>query len=357
MKIVMISSLWERTPPEKYGGTERIVHHLTEELAKRGHDVTLFATGDSQTKAKLISVYPRALYRDGIPWGEAYWPLINMAKAVEFALKTKADIIHHHSQYYGYPFGPVSSTPIVHTHHGNIDVKIIEKGKIAILKAFKDNYYVSISNNQRKPMPRLNWVATVYNGVDVGSFSVGLKPQKYLVWLGRFTYKKGPKEAIITAKKLNLPLLMGAKIEKNNVADFQYYQTEVKPLIDGRQIRYVGELNHQKKNQLMKNAYGLLNPINWDEPFGLVPIEANACGCPVVAFSRGSMPELIKNGVNGYLARAGDLHSMAESVKKISQIDRGQCREWAEDNFSVEKMSSGYENVYQEVIQDFKRKK
>lgn len=357
MKIVMISSLWERTPPEKYGGTERVVHHLTEELVHRGHEVTLFATGDSRSKAKLISVYPHPLYRDGIPWGEAYWPLINVAKAIEEAMRIKADIIHHHSQYYGYPFAPISPIPMVHTHHGNLDPKIIEKGKVAILKAFKDNYYVSISNNQRKPMPDLNWIATVYNGVDVESYSFHSRPKNYLVWLGRFSWKKGPKEAILVAKKLGRQLIMAAKIEKGNLQDYQYYLKEIKPLIDGKQIKYAGEVAHNQKNQILKNAYCLLNPINWEEPFGLIPIEANACGCPVVAFARGSMPELIKEGVNGYLVKPGDVGRMIRAVKKIDQVDRHQCRKWAEENFSVQKMVDGYEKVYQEVIKDWQKRK
>lgn len=357
LKIVMISTLWENTPPPKYGGTERVVHYLTEELVKRGHDVTLFATGESKTKAKLVSVFPKPLYRIGIPWSNPYWPLINIGKALEYAKKTQADIVHNHSQHLGYPFGPISPVPMVHTHHGNIHFKLTGKEKHALMRAFKDNNYISISNSQRAPMPDLNWVATVYNGIPVEEFEFNIKPKKYLAWMGRFTAAKGPHLAIQIAKRLKMPLVMAAKIEKENQRDLQYYQQKIKPQIDGKQIRYLGEVSNRLKNQIYKNAFCLINPILWDEPFGLVPMEANACGTPVVTFARGAMPELIKNGENGFAVQPNNINAMIKAVKKILNMKedeykkmRENCRKHVSQNFSIKNMVDGYEKVYYEVL-------
>ncbi len=348
LKIVMISTLWESTPPAKYGGTERVVSLLTEGLVSAGHNVTLFATGDSKTRAKLVSVYPRALYRDGVPWTDAYWPLINIGKALEYAKKSGADIVHHHSGFVGYPFGQFSTVPMVNTHHGNLHPDVIGPEKTALIRAFKDNRYISISNNQRSAVKFVNWVGTVYNGVDTDSFEYNLKPKKYLAWIGRFTPSKGPKEAIVIAKKMGLPLVMAAKIEKNNKADFEFYQKEIAPLIDGKQIKYVGEVGHRQKNNILKNAFCLINPISWDEPFGLVPVEANASGTPVVTFKRGAMPELIKNGVNGFLVEPGNLEEMAEKIREVEKINRLVCRNYSVENFSVQKMVESYVKIYRE---------
>ena len=346
----MVSTLWETTPPQRYGGTERVVSKLTEGLIKKGHDVTLFATGDSKTEAKLKSVYPRALYRDGVPWSDMMWPLINIGKAIEYAQKIRADIIHCHCQYVGYPFGSVSTVPIVYTHHSSLRPEVIGKSNQAMFENFSKNNFISISFDQRKPRPELNWVGNVYNGIDVDSFEIGLMPENYIAWVGRFTPCKGPKEAIEVAKKSGLELRMAAKIEKNNADDFKYYTEEILPLIDGKQIKYIGEVNHEEKNQLLKNALCLINPIKWDEPFGLVPVEANASGCPAIVFNRGAMKEIIKDGTNGVLIEPDNLEDMVKAISKINEIDRQQCRDYVESNFSVSKMVDDYLAIYSKVV-------
>ncbi|HLC38782.1 MAG TPA: glycosyltransferase family 4 protein [Patescibacteria group bacterium] len=349
MKIVVISSLRERTPPPLYGGAERVVSNLTEELVKRGHDVTLFATGDSITKAKLVSVYPRALYRDGVAWTSYADSLTNVAKAVEYAIKNKADIIHSHAVNYSSVFSKISNVPIIHTLHGNIDRAENPPERTRLLKTFRDSLYVSISNAQRA-LKDLNYIATVYNGVEVDQFAFKNQPKDYLFWMGRITYEKGTKEAILVAKKLKMKLIMAAKLDQESKADVEYYKKEIEPLIDGTQIRYVGEADFEEKNKLLKYAICLLNPIFWDEPFGLVPVEAMACGAPVVTFNRGALSETVVDGKTGFLVEPGNIDAMAEAVKKIGQIDRRACRKHVEDNFTIQKMTNDYEKVYKQVL-------
>jgi len=323
---------------------------LTEGLVKEGHDVTLFATGDSVTSAKLMSVYPRSLYTDGVSWSNAYWPSINISKAIEYSRKIKADIIHSHSQYYGYVFSPLSPIPMLHTHHGTLKSQSIGKEKQATLDYFKKANYISISRSQREPMPYLNWVGNVYNGIDVDSFYFNARKGQYLLWMGRFTPKKGSKEAIIIANKTKRKLILAGKIEKNNRNDYNFYKKEIKPLIDNKNICYVGEVSQGKKVQLYKNALCLLNTIKWDEPFGLIPMEANACGTPVISFAEGALNETIKNGHNGFLIKPNNLNGMIKSLKDIDKIDRLTCRKWVEDKFSVSRMVTDYIKVYQKFV-------
>jgi len=355
LKIVMISTLWERTPPVYYGGTERVVSYLTEELVKRGHQVTLFATKDSVTKARLFATYPRALYRDKIPWSSYYDNLILYSRAMEYAIKQKVDIIHSHGPYYSLPFIPLVPIPMLHTLHGNISRKVISADKVRMLLAFKEANFVSISNSQRKL--ELNYVKTVYNGIPVSRFTFNPKGGDYLVWLGRFTPVKGAKEAVEIAKAVKMPLMMAGKVDWAVERDREYFQKFIKPHLKKKEVEYIGEINHAQKNKLMGSAFCLLNPISWDEPFGLVPAEANACGTPVIAFAKGSMSELIKRGLNGFLVKPGDTKGMINALKKLLQMPKDKyysmrraCREHAEKNFSIEKMADGYEKAYQEVL-------
>jgi len=280
MKIVQISPFEERVPPKKYGGTELIIYNITQELIKRGHKVYLIAPGDSQTKAKLLPSFPKALRtytetqdmktRDSLKF-------IGVGKVLEHLKNIDADIIHNHLGWRLLPFSPIIKMPIVTTLHGPlyIDYQKLIYGK------FKKANYISISKNQREPFPSLNYVGNVYNGIDVSIFPFNKKPKNYLAFLGRMSPEKGPVEAIKIAKKAKMKLIMAAKVD---IVDKEFFLNQVKPLIDGRQIKFIGEIGHKKKTELLKNAKALIAPIQWEEPFGLFLIEPMACGPPVIVF-------------------------------------------------------------------------
>jgi len=362
LKIAQLAPPWLAVPPKKYGGTELIVSHLTEELTKRGHNVTLFASADSKTRAKLVSSFPKALYWKGTSWHDLYGLLFHTLTCFEKA--ENFDIIHNHSAYLGLCFSQFTKTKVVTTYHGSLHPTIKEKGaKYKILKKFKNSYFVSISNSQRKTKDlKLNFVATVYNGIDVKKFDFNESPKKHLIWMGRITPKKGVLESIEIAKKLKLPLKIAAKIDKNWPPDVEFYEKRVKPLIDGKKIRYIGEIGgYKNKSNFLKNALALLNPIKWEEPFGLVMTEAMACGTPVIAFGRGSVPEVIKNGKTGFICKPNDINSMIRAVKKIYQMPtekyikmRHNCRKHVEENFTAEKMVNEYEKVYYKILKSKK---
>lgn len=363
MKIVVISTLWERTPPRLYGGTERIASYLTEELVRRGHDVTLFATGDSKTRAKLKTVYPRALYRDGVPWSSYHDHLLLYGQALAHAEKIRADIVHAHSVYYSLPFSEIADVPVVSTIHGNIVRSLIPAHKYRFLTAYPRAPLVSISNSQRK-IRSLNYVGTVYNGIPVDRYRFSPKGGDYLFWMGRFTEKKGAAEAVQIARKTGQRLLMAGKVDWAVPADVAYFQTKVHPYLKKGKIEFLGEADHKMKNRLMSRARLLLNPISWDEPFGLVPVEANATGTPVVSFRRGALAELIEPGVNGQLIKPDDLTAMTDAVEQIYAMPqaqyrrlREQSRQHVERYFTIERMVDGYEKVYHKVIRGFDRKK
>ena len=344
MKIAQIAPFEEPVPPKKYGGIERIVYHLTEELVKNGHNVVLFATGDSKTSAKLLSIFPKALRSikigQNLKAREAY-KLVGLAKVIEILLKENFDIIHNHIGWRFLPFIKILKTKVVTTLHGPLDIGY----QRFIYQKFPNSYYISISKNQREPLPKLNFVGNVYNGIDIRSFPFKEKSGNYLAFLGRMSPEKGPLEAIKIAKKMKMKLVMAAKID---VVDKEYFSKKIKPLIDNRMIKFIGEVGHKKKVQLLQNAKATLVPINWREPFGLVLTESMACGTPVIAFKRGSVPEVIKDKKTGFIVKNVD--EAVESLKKIDQIDRRDCRKWVEEKFTSEKMANGYEKIYNKVI-------
>lgn len=345
LRIAQLSTPWERVPPPKYGGTELIVSHLTEELVRRGHQVTLFATGDAITSAKLVSVFPKALYRAGIPWSDYSWSLLHAQRCFEMA--DQFDIIHNHFNYFGLSFGSSVETPVVTTYHGDFETAEKNAAKRAILEQNRHMPFVSISNDQRKhAKTKLHFVGTVYNAIKVETFGFSSTPGNYLVWLGRITKKKGILEAIAVAKRAKMKLKIAAKIDP--FVDKPFYDAHVKPLIDGKQIEYVGEIGHAEKSRLLKNAYALINPITWNEPFGLVMVESMACGTPVIAFPRGAAPELVKHNVTGFLTP--NIEGMVKAIKKIPSLSRTACRVRVEKYFSVSRMVDGYEAVYKKII-------
>lgn len=339
------------TPPALYGGTERIVYNLTEELVHRGHDVTLFATGDSKTSGKLESIYPRALYRDGIPWSNPLYPLLHLTNAFDKA--DQFDIIHMHfntrQDYVALALADCIKTPTIFTMHFVLP-KENEKGKedrFLLLKKYQKRNFTAISRAQ-KTLDFLNYVGMVYNGLDFSDFKFNAKPENYLAWLGQFRHAKGAAEAIAVAKKIGMKLIMGGQIDWANEDNMKYYNEKVKPEIDGKQIIYLGELGDKEKIELLRNTKALLNPINWNEPFGLVTIEAMACGTPVIAFDNGPVREQIIEGKTGFIVKNVD--EMAAAVGKIDKIDRAFCAKHANEKFSAKAMAEGYEEVYRKVI-------
>ncbi|MBI3255453.1 MAG: glycosyltransferase family 4 protein [Candidatus Andersenbacteria bacterium] len=344
MKIAILSTIEESVPPVKYGGIEVVVANLAEGLVKKGHDVTLFGTGDSKTSAKLVPLVPKAIRR--LPEAKSteireMWKHISISQALSAIKEEHFDIIHSHTSFYYVPFAMHAAAPSVTTLHGSLEAPVDN----FVFPQFPDHNYISISNNQREPLPQLNYVATVYNGIDVNKFTPLYEPGKYLAFLGRIMPDKGIDEAIKVARHTGLPLKIAAKIDPY---DQEYYDQVIKPQIDGQSIEYLGEVDHAGKNELLKNAIALLFPILWREPFGLVMAEAMACGTPVIGLRRGSVEEVVSNGETGFVVDT--MEEMVEAVKKISTIKRELCRQRAEANFSMDTMISGYEAAYKKII-------
>lgn len=341
MRIAQVAPLWERVPPPGYGGTELVVGLLTDELVRRGHEVTLFASGDSLTLAKLVSVHPRALRLDPSIKEYGVYEMLELSRVYEAA--NEFDIIHSHMGCNALPYVNLVNTPTVHTLHG-----IFTPDNEKLFVNAKNQPYVSISNSQREPRLGLNYVATVYNGIDVSSHQFHPQPEEppYLAFLGRISPEKGTHIAIQIAKQAGWRLKMAGKVD---VVDKEYFEKEVKPLIDGKQIEYLGEANHVQKNALMGGAVATLFTITWREPFGLVMVESMAAGTPVIAMNMGSVPEVIAHGKTGFICN--NVAECIDAVGKVEKLDRYTCREHVENNFSVRKMVDGYEAVYQEIVE------
>jgi glycosyltransferase involved in cell wall biosynthesis len=350
MKIAQVAPLWENIPPDKYGGTERIVYYLTEELVTRGHDVTLFASGTCKTAAKLSSVCPRPLFQDNIAWTNIMYPMLNITEA--FDRIDEFDIVHIHlnksSDYIALPLAKEHSKKVVFTLHFTYPTNQNHQDRHQVLQKYRDLQYISISNSQRRGGENLNWIGTVYNGVDVSMFKYNENPKDYFFWLGKFNPDKGVKEAILAAKMANVKLVISGKVDHLEKEDFDYYQNEVLPLVDNEQIVMAEELNDQQKNEAYGNAIGFLNPIKWNEPFGLVMAESMATGTPVISFKNGAAPEIIEDGVSGYLV--DNIEHMAEKISQISKISRLATRKRIEDKFTIQKMAQGYVDIYENIF-------
>lgn len=347
MKIAMLAPPYLSVPPEGYGGTEMIVSMLTEGLVTRGHDVTLFASGDSKTSARLVSVFPKALGNDGTKKADALWPLIHYLNC--FRAQDQFDLIHSHAQYLGLFFAEFARIPVIHTWHGSFYPGEAPDEKRAVLAAFPKEKIVSISNNQRGGMENLNYVKTVYNGIDLSLYPYKEKPEgNYLLWLGRIVEKKGPLDAIRVARKLNIPLKLVAAIDP---VDRPYYETVIKPEIDGSLITFLGEIERGQEAQLYGNAIATLYPITWHEPFGLVMAESMASGTPVVAYDIGSVSEIVKDKETGFVvdSRAG-IDGLATAVQSIGTVRRAACRKRVEELFTKDTMISDYEAVYASLL-------
>lgn len=339
MKIAQIAPVIERVPPKKYGGTERVIHALTEELVRRGHEVTLFASGDSKTSAILKSVYPRALREAKLKdiYGNNIWSIANIATAYD--LQDDFDIIHDHTGYLSLPAANLSKTPVVMTMHGPFTPEVRQ-----IFDRFRKPHLVTISNSQSFPAPALNYAGTVYNGLEMEDYPFSDTHDGYLLFVGRISMEKGVHHAIEVAQQLNMKLIIAAKLEQ---VDRPYFLEHIEPFLN-EDIQWIGEVTESERNHLMSKAACFLHPVTWREPFGLTLIEAMACGCPVVAFDKGSIPEIINNGKTGFVVQ--DVEAMIDALKNIDTIDRHACRDYALATFSAKKMADGYEEIYRKIL-------
>jgi glycosyltransferase involved in cell wall biosynthesis len=344
MRIAQIANIVESVPPKKYGGTERVIHTLTEELVRRGHDVTLFASGDSQTSAKLISVYPTSLRLAKLKdvYGSNDYSVLNVVKA--YSMQSEFDIIHDHTGNLGLPSAAISRTPVVATLHGPFTTT-----NRKLYEAVAENInLVAISQGQMKPVPNLPIAGVVYNGLPMENYPFSDTHDGYLLFVGRISPEKGVHHAIDVAQYLQMPLIIAAKLESSHKPDVEYFKQYVEPRLDGDKVKWVGEVNEEERNKLMSKAKCFLHPVIFREPFGLTLVEAMACGCPVVAFGRGSIRELVAQGRTGFVVE--DTEEMVEAVANIDVISRAECRTHALENFNEKRMASGYENVYQQIL-------
>ena len=337
----------ESVPPARYGGTERVVATLTDELVRRGHKVTLFAAGGSRTRARLVPVVERPLWQEGTRY-EQLGPFMMIALGEVLRRIDCFDIVHSHLDYYGLPLTRGAPSRVVTTMHGRMDLP--EFGPL--YRTFDDAPLVSISDAQRMPLPGLNWVATVYHGIELDELRFDPRCGKYLAFLGRFSPDKGLDAAIRVAQRAGLPLRVAGRMPlpyRNDPEvrrDWEHYSDDIEPLLRwrGSHVRMVGEVGGRRKSTLLGGAAALLFPIRWPEPFGLVMIEALACGTPVIALRAGSVPEVIADGETGFVC--DDEDEMVEAVGRLDQIDRARCRAEAERRFSSAAMADRYEAVY-----------
>ena len=344
MKIAQVAPVIESVPPKTYGGTERVVHYLTEALVAAGHDVTLFASGDSRTSADLFATIPESIRLSTTRKDPIIAHMLQMEEVVRHA--HRFDIIHYHTDFYHFPVSRHLTTPHVTTLHGRLDLPELQD----VYHEFADMPVVSISNHQRTPLPQAHWVNTVYNGIP-DTYTFHEQPGEYLVFLGRFCAEKGPEEAIQIALQTGYPLKMAAKVDP---VDAEYFESRIRPLLDHPLIEYIGEVNEQEKNVLLSQAYALLFPIQWPEPFGMVMTESMACGTPVIAFERGAVPEVMQPGVTGFI-----VHSVEEAIQavfRIRELDRRECRRYFESRHTSQHMAQGYLQTYCKVMQEAHRR-
>ena len=340
MRIAQVAPLWERVPPPAYGGIEIVVSLLTDELVRRGHEVTLFASGDSLSLANLESVHSCALRQDPTVKEYEIYEMLQLTQVYDQA--EDFDIIHSHMGCAALPYAKFVKTPTIHTLHG-----VFTSDNEKMFRRSRQQSFVSISNAQRDARLGLNCISTVYNGIDVDSYKFYAQPDEspYLAFLGRLSPEKGPHLAIEIAKRTGWNLKMAGKID---IVDREFYEQELAPHIDGEQIQYLGEANHVQKNTLMGGAIATLFPITWREPFGLVMVESMAAGTPVIGMRLGSTPEVIAHGKTGFLCDTVD--ECIAALHRIDEIDRAACRQRVIDQFSVQKMTDGYEAAYLQIL-------
>lgn len=341
MRIAQIAPLHEAVPPLLYGGTERVVSNLTDALVDLGHEVTLFASGDSRTKATLEAVWPRALRLDSTIL-DAIAPHMVLLERVR-QVAHEFDVLHSHLDYLPFSLFSEINVPFLTTLHGRLDLPELQP----VFTAFPEVPIISISNSQRLPLPQANWIDTIYHGLPENSLMpTNLKEPAYLAFLGRVCPEKGLDAAITIAVKSGMPLKIAAKVDK---ADYAYFKATIEPLLSLPNIEFVGEIREGQKAAFLSGAKALLFPINWSEPFGLVMIEAMACGTPVIAFNRGSVPEVIDHGVTGYICE--DIDGAICALKRLDELSRTEIRTQFECRFSAKVMAQHYVEAYTAVSQ------
>ena len=340
MRIAQVAPLYESVPPRCYGGTERVVSYLTEELVKQGHEVSLFASGDSVTTARLVAPCRRSLRLDT----QCIDQLAHHILMLELVLKEtgRFDLIHWHVDYLHFPLSQRQSTPHVTTLHGRLDIPDL----VPLYQEFKAVPVISISNAQREPLPWLNWQDTVYHGLPEDLYTFRPEPGKYLAFLGRISPEKRVDRSIAIAQRLGIEIKIAAKVDP---VDREYFEAVIAPLLREPLVEYVGEIGEREKNEFLGHAYALLFPIDWPEPFGLVMAEAMACGTPVIAYRRGSVPEIIEEGVTGFIVH--DLEEAVRAAERIPTLDRWRCRQRFEERFSAARMARDYLASYQRLVE------
>jgi len=338
MRIAQIAPLTEAVPPKLYGGTERVIHWLTEELVSLGHDVTLFASGDSRTSAKLEAGWPRALRLDGA---------VRDANALHLAMLERVrkqasdfDFLHFHLDYYPFSLFSRQTTPFLTTLHGRLDLPELHP----VFNACPSAPVVSISNSQRRPLPQARWVRTIYHGLPEQLLTPRPIRPSYLAFLGRIAPEKAVDRAIHIARQCGIPLKIAAKVDR---VDAEYYEQRIRPLIEPPHVEYIGEIADEQKSEFLSGALALLATIDWPEPFGLVMIEAMACGTPVIAFNRGSVPEIVEDGLTGFIVE--DELGAIGAVQRLSEIDRGRVRRRFDERFTAHRMAQDYLALYRSL--------
>lgn len=339
MRIAQVAPLYESVPPKFYGGTERVVSYLTEELIRQGHDVTLFASADSETAADLRCVCERALRLEG---KKIIDPLAHHIRMLEIVAQEapEFDMVHFHIDYLHFPITRRQRLSAVTTLHGRLDIPDIHP----VFREFPDMNLVSISDAQRAPMPWANWIGTVHHGIPEHLYTAQEQPGKYLAFLGRISPEKRVDRTIEVAKRVGMPIKIAAKID---AADREYFEAKIRHLMDDPLVEFVGEIGEHEKNEFLGNAYALLFLIDWQEPFGLVMTEAMACGTPVIAWRMGSVPEVVDHGVTGQIVES--MEEAVDAVKRTGKMNRRWVRRVFEERFSARRMARDYVNIYRRI--------
>jgi glycosyltransferase involved in cell wall biosynthesis len=337
LRIAIVAPLFESVPPILYGGTERVVYYLTEELVRQGHQVTLFASGDSRTRANLRPIVSRSLRLDAHCVDPLTHHVVMLNEVINAAVEF--DVIHFHIDYWHFPLSRHLALPAITTLHGRLDIPDL----VPLYRCFKDVPLVSISNAQREPLPWANWLATIYHGLPKDLYQFSAAHGSYLAFLGRISPEKRPDRAIHIARRAGIALKIAAKVDR---VDQAYFQERIVPLL-GPGVEFIGEIGEHEKQRFLGDALALLFPIDWHEPFGLAMIEAMACGTPVIAYRRGSVPEVVAEGRSGNIVDNED--GAVAAVERIRHFDRATCRHIFEERFTVARMAHEYVNVYRRV--------
>jgi len=352
LRIGQISPMNLPVPPKKYGGTEKIIYWLCQEFHKRGHKVFLFGTGNSKVNCKIIPIIKKGLWEMKKKNSSDYYN-VEMAIVAKKARELKLDILHDHLGPASLPLTGLLDIPIIHTLH----VPLKEKSRIWAYNKLNSKL-ISISNNQRKPAPKLNYLATIYNGIDTNSFAFNPKPENHFIWVGELSPRKGILEVIQIAKKAKIKLLIIGRIppKRQQLKDYKFFKKYVEKELNKGNVRYLGEFTRKDIVKYYQNAKAFIYPLQWEEPFGLTMIESMACGTPVIAFKRGSVPEVVKNEKTGFVIKPTNKNGKPNyrdfilAIKKVDQIDRKDCRKWVEENFSIKRMIDDYERLYYRIL-------